>query len=189
MPLLLNGDVHVVVLGSLPQGLPGSSGNVLDLRDLHRLLHLTCWLILGASVAKSQSAPWALAPASAQGRGQPCPQTLVQSVLRPAVHEKPVRIASAKKLDLRHLDRLLNSLHGGHVHLLLDRHLHDLILVLDLRHLNLPGSRGRKLQRCWLHRILQTFHSFKSTSQPLSCLCTVWTMGTWTCFSTGTCTT
>lgn len=47
---------------------------------------------------------------------------------------------SGKELDLRDFHSLLDSLHVRHLHLLLNRHLDDLVLILDLRHFNLPAG-------------------------------------------------
>ena len=47
---------------------------------------------------------------------------------------------AGKLLDLRDFHGLLDRLDVRHLHLLLDGHLDNLILILDLRHLHLPET-------------------------------------------------
>ena len=47
-------------------------------------------------------------------------------------------LRNARRLDLGDFHGLLDGLDVRHLHLLLDRHLDNLVLVLDLRHFHLP---------------------------------------------------
>ena len=94
-------------------------------------------------LSQTQCSPWAPALASPLGLARPCPHTSkpqgqYHRRIEQQCAEKSCMLRNARRLDLRDFHGLLDGLDVRHLHLLLDRHLDNLVLVLDLRHFHLP---------------------------------------------------
>ena len=94
-------------------------------------------------LSQTQCSPWAPALASPLGLARPCPHTSkpqgqYHRRIEQQCAEKRCMLRNARRLDLGDFHGLLDGLDVRHLHLLLDRHLDNLVLVLDLRHFHLP---------------------------------------------------